>query len=412
MKKLLLSTFIFSCGATFAQWAYTGNNSSNDVTYAFGKTFCSDGLISNTSGLYVSTDNASTWNPSNTGVPATGLVFGANDGTNLYAFRSNSVYASTTGNNWSAQASTVPSSLTIKSMAVFNGTTMAIASPNSPASIRVLHYTAGSWSIKSSPTNSVYGTCIRNLNGTLFAGTTASSVIKSTDGGVTWTGSSVGTPTQNIHKYVQCLANSGNTFYAGTIGGRILKSTDGGATWANSYNIGDDNGFYSINDFYIFNGTTVLAATDSGFVYTTNSGSSWTRYNNGLNFGNFENLMKRITVSGAYIVAGVNTSASARVVRLPLSAVGLTPPSGLTEQVLSTEVNVYPNPSSGVFTLDLNYLSEHVVKIHDAAGREILSTKVNGGTAQLNLENYSKGLYTYTVYNNNIVVSRGKLIRN
>lgn len=411
MKKLLLSALSISCFASFGQWAYTGNNSSNDVISAFGKTFASDGMISSSNGLHVSTDNGSTWNPSNTGVPSTGLWFGTNDGTNLYAFKSSSVYASTTGNNWTMQTSTVPSTLNIKSMTTLSGTVMAIASPNSPASIRILHYTGGSWSIKASPTNSVYGTCIRNLNGTLFAGTTASSVIKSTDGGMTWTGSSVGTATNNIHKYVVSLANTGNTFFAGTLGGRIFKSTDAGATWSTVYNIGDDNGFYGINDFYVFNSTTIFAATDSGFVYTTNSGTSWSRYNTGLNFGNFENLMKRVTVSGAYVVAGVNTTAAARVVRFPLSAIGLS--AGVNESNLENfESRVYPNPSSGIFTFELNYLSEHTVNVYDAVGRLVLSSTITNGKAELNLENLGKGLYTYTISNKETMVSRGKLIRN
>ncbi len=414
MKKLLLSVFTLSCFAGFGQWVYTGNNTSNDVIAAFGSAFSSDGLISGTSGLYSTPDNGATWANSNTGVPSAGLIFGTLNSGSLYAFKSNSVYVSTTGNNWSMQPSTMSSSLTIKSMTSLNGTVIAAASPNSPASFKVFHFVGGTWTLKSSPSNAMYITCIRNLGGTLFAGTTASNIIKSSDAGMTWTTSSTGAPTQNCHKYNNCLASSGNTMYCGTIGGRIVRSTNSGTNWASVYNIGDDNGFYGINDFYVYNTNTIFAATDSGFVYTTNGGNSWTRYNVGLNFGNFENLMKRVTVSGAYIIAGVNTSGGARIVRMPLSSIGLT--TGINELAAGTlENKVYPNPTSDNVTIevsDLTFDDNCIVKLYDAMGREVATTLMNGGKAELNLENYSKGLYSFTVSNKNTIASRGKLVVN
>jgi photosystem II stability/assembly factor-like uncharacterized protein len=414
MKKLLLSVFTLSCFAGFSQWVYTGNNTSNDVIAAFGSAFASDGLIAGTSGLYSTPDNGATWANSNTGVPSTGLIFGTFNSGSLYAFKSNSVYVSTSGNNWSLQPSTMSSSLTIKSMTSLNGTVIAAASPNSPASFKIYHFVGGTWTLKSSPANAMYITCIRNLGGTLFAGTTASNIIKSSDAGMTWTTSSTGAPTQNAHKYNNCLASSGNTMYCGTIGGRIVRSTNSGSNWSSVYNIGDDNGFYGINDFYVYNTNTVFAATDSGFVYTTNGGNSWTRYNVGLNFGNFENLMKRVTVSGNNVIAGVNTSSGARVVRMPLSSIGIS--AGINELTSGKlENKVYPNPTSGNVTIevsDLTFEDNCIVKLYDAMGRVVLTSVMNSGKAQLDLENYSAGLYSFTVLNNNTIASRGKLVVN
>lgn len=414
MKKLLLSVFTLSCFAGFGQWVYTGNNSSNDVTNAFGKALASDGLISNTNGLHSSSDDGATWASSNTGVPSSGLIFGTLNAGSLYAFVNNSVCVSTTGNNWSMQSSTMSSSLIIKSMTSINGSVIATASPNSPVSFKIFQLNTGSWSLKSSPTNSAIVTCIRNLGGTLYAGTTASNVLKSTDGGITWTGGFSGMPTESINKYVSSLASSGNTLYCGTLGGKIVRSTNNGSTWSTVYNIGDNNGFYGINDFYVHSTSAVFAATDSGFVYTTNGGNTWTKYNTGLNFGNFENLMKRVTVSGAYIVAGVNTSATARVVRLPLSSIGLV--AGVNEITSGKlENKVYPNPTSGNVTIevsDLTFDDNCTVKLFDAMGREVATTLMNGGKAELNLENYSKGLYSFTVTNKNTIASRGKLMVN
>jgi photosystem II stability/assembly factor-like uncharacterized protein len=414
MKKLLLSALSLSCFASFGQWASTPMVSACDVTYAFGKALASEGLVVGTGGLQSSSDNGATWAASNTGVPSGGIIFGTSDATNLYAFRQNSVYVSTTGNNWSLMASTVASSLIIKSMTVLNGTVIAIASPNSPASFKVLQYTAGSWNVKSSPTNSCYSTCIRNLGGTLYAGTTASNVLKSTDGGVTWTGGLTGMPTENCNKYVTALANSGSTLYCGTYGNKLVRSTDNGSTWAMVLNLGDNNTFgIGMNDFYIYNPSTVFVASDSGFVYTTNGGNTWTRYNTGLSYANAEWNMQRVTVSGNYVIGGVKSlsGVGAKVMRLPLNSIGIN--AGIDElNGKYSDTKAYPNPTSGAVTIELSDVSSgnYSVKIYDVTGREILKTDMINGKAELNLENQSKGLYTYTISDKNEIVSRGKLI--
>ena len=52
------------------------------------------------------------------------------------------------------------------------------------------------------------------------------------------------------------------------------------------------------------------------------------------------------------------------------------------------------------------------VKLRDVLGREVGIFEMKEGRVDLNLENFSKGLYTYSVYNNKVPVSKGKLIVN
>jgi hypothetical protein len=418
MKKLLLSSLSLCCFAVFGQWASTPNNTSNNVMSAFGKAFASD---VSTSGLNVSVDDGATWAPSNTGVPSQGLILGTVSSNNLYAYKNFSVYSTGTGNNWSLMPTVITSSQTIQSMtplSPLNVTVLAAVSPSTGIGIKIYQTNGVNWTLKSSPTNSCIPTVLRDLGGTLYAGTTNTGVIKSTDGGMTFTGGLTGMPTQNIHKYIRSLASSGNTLYCGTGGGRIVRSTDNGANWSTVYNIGDDNGFYGIYDMYVHSSTAVFCATDSGFVYTTNGGNSWQRYNTGLNFGNFENLMRTVTVSGSYIICGINTTAGAgqRVVRLALNTIGLSPATGVNEMAITKfESTVYPNPTSGNVSIEVDELmfdKDCSVNIYDAMGREVLTSELLNGKAELNLENYSKGLYTFTISNKNGIVSRGKLLVN
>lgn len=411
MKKTLLSLFVIGTLNSFAQWATTNNNSAQDCISAFGKTFASD-VFAN--GLDVSTDNGGTWAASNTGIPSGGVSFGTLSGSNLYAFANNTVFTTTTGNNWTSMTSSMSSSLIIKSMTSINGSVIASASPNSPVSFKIFQLNGTSWALKSSPTNSAIVRCIRNLNGTLFAGTTNSSVIKSTDGGMTFSGSSSGMPTENINKYINCLGATSSALFAGTIGGKICRSTDNGATWSTVYNIGDNNGFYGINDIYVYSSNAIFCATDSGFVYTTNGGTSWQRYNTGLNFSNFENLMTKVTVSGSYIVASVKTSVSGRMVRLPLNQIIVG--AGVNENIAGNYENkVYPNPSSNETTIevsDLTFENNCVVILHDALGKEVYRTNMTNGSSKINVEQFAKGIYNFTVEQNNIAKSRGKLVVN
>lgn len=415
MKNILLSALSLCYYASFGQWASTPMISACDVTYAFGKTLASEGLVVGTGGLEASSDNGATWAASNTGVPSGGIVFGTNDGTNLYAFRQNSVYVSTTGNNWSLQTSTMPSTLAIKSMCVYNGTVMATASPGTPIT-RIYHYVGGTWTQKSAPTGTNVFTVIRNFGGTLFAGTTASNVLKSTDGGMTWTGAGAGMPTENCNKYVTALAASGNTLYHGTYGNKLMRSTDNGANWTLSYHLGDNNTFgIGMNDFYVYNANTIFVASDSGFVYTTNGGNSWTRYNNGLVLANSEWNMQRLTVSGNYIVAGVKTMSGvgAKVVRLALSTIGIS--SGVNELSKGYENKVYPNPGSSIITIevgDLSFDKDQTISIYDAVGKQVGASTLSHGKANLNVENYAKGIYTFTVSNEGSIASRGKFVVN
>lgn len=410
MKKILLSVFALASYAGFGQWAYTTNNTAQECTTAFGKALASDVTGS---GLNSSSDDGATWAPSNTGIPSTGVSFGTFSGSSLYAFNNNTVYASTTGNNWTAQTGITAGQL-VKSMTALNGSVIASTSPNSPVSFKIWQLNGSSWALKSSPTNSVIVTCIRNLNGTLFAGTTASSVIKSSDGGMTFSGAATGMPTENINKYIKSFACTSSILFCGTIGGKICKSTDAGATWSTVYNIGDNNGFYGINDFYVYSPTQIFAATDSGFVYSLNSGTSWLRYNTGLNFSNYENLMTRVTVSGNYIVASVKTSSSGRIVRLPLGQI--ITGAGIAETNLSNvETRIYPNPASNyanVEVSDLMFESNCEIKLFDGLGREVGAYPLTEGKAQLSLEKYNSGMYSYTVSHNKSVVSRGKLMVN
>ncbi|MHB0975572.1 MAG: FG-GAP-like repeat-containing protein [Candidatus Aquicultorales bacterium] len=100
-------------------------------------------------------------------------------------------------------------------------------------------------------------------------------LFKSTDGGKTWLSLSV--PFGNYYDGVSSMALSPNyaadkTVYIGTNAGGVMKSTNGGSTWARKNACLWDLNMYSLA---IASDGTVFGSTFKGIFKTTNGGASW-----------------------------------------------------------------------------------------------------------------------------------------
>src|SRR5262249_55219783 len=116
--------------------------------------------------------------------------------------------------------------------------------------------------------------------GTVYAGSTTLGVLKSSNGGATWTATNAGLG--DIH--VQSLAlvpTNPVTLYAGT-STILAKSSNGGASWT-TLTTGVASTTYRALAIDPSNASTVYAATRSaGLLKSTNGGSSWYPVNTGL----------------------------------------------------------------------------------------------------------------------------------
>lgn len=414
MKKLLLSILTITSLTAFSQWQATSIFSSGeDCTTAFGKVLSSD---ANSSALDASTDDGATWASSNTGVPSSGLSFGDLNGGTLYAFRNTSIYQSTTGNNWTAMnTSAIGSSEVIKAVTVIStNSVFALTNPISGNGMKIYQLSGSTWNFKANiPTSTAnLGVCMEAVNGELWIGTTATLSIKSTNGGSTWAASNGTLTSANWwDKYVLCLGGSGSTVFMGNYGGRVFRSLNGGTTWNQiSYNIAGGSTI-SMSDIHVINGSEILLGCDSGFVYSKDGGATWTEDNVGLSFsgGVLQDPVAKVAASTNYLFLATKNG---KIYRRLKSEVF----SGVNElSLLNIETKIYPNPSSDFTTIeasDLLFEKNCEVKITDVLGRDISITEMKNGKAEINLNNFSKGIYTYSVYNNKTVVSKGKLVVN
>jgi photosystem II stability/assembly factor-like uncharacterized protein len=101
--------------------------------------------------------------------------------------------------------------------------------------------------------------------------------LKTTDGGASWTSTTIGTSSDQWFSVYFVNENIG---WAGGWYGAIDKTTDGGATWTNI--LFDFSGSY--RSLYFLDNNIGWAAADGGKIKkTTNGGTSWTNQTTGTN---------------------------------------------------------------------------------------------------------------------------------
>jgi hypothetical protein len=82
---------------------------------------------------------------------------------------------------------------------------------------------------------------------------------------------------------------------------------------------------------------------------------------------------------------------------------------------LITNISVYPNPSSGIFTLELNNIIEKntILTIVNSVGKVIYSEKLEIGerTKDINLSEYSKGIYFLEIETENRILNKKLVLK-
>lgn len=143
------------------------------------------------------------------------------------------------------------------------------------------HTNTGSWSSGQGRVNFVYED--PNNSNTVYLGSPAGGIWKSTDAGVNWQPLSDFLPQIGVSGIVVDHTNS-NVIYIATgdkdasdtysVG--VLKSTDGGATWnTTGLSFGGSNSFAGDIMMHPSNNQILLCATSSGLYKTINAGVSW-----------------------------------------------------------------------------------------------------------------------------------------
>jgi photosystem II stability/assembly factor-like uncharacterized protein len=281
--KLVLAISVFSFPLeSIAQWIQTSGISSSAGQYVSCFAASGTNLFAGThgSGVFLSTNNGTSWISVNTGLTNPYVYALAVYGTNLFAGTDYSgVYLSTdNGTSWTAVNLGLPSYTSVVALAV-------------------------------SGTN-------------IFAGTYGSGIFLSTNNGTTWAKVDSGLTSSPVY----ALAVSGTNLFAGTYGSGVFLSTNNGTSWI-SVNTGLTNPYVYALAVY---GTNLFAGTNNdGQVYLSiNNGTSWTAVNLGLPL---YTSVYALAVYGTNLFAGFDWGWG--VWRRPLSEMIL--PSCLSQSVVA-----------------------------------------------------------------------------
>jgi len=240
---------------------------------------------------------------------------------------------------------------------------------------------------------------------------TSSSIIITTDGGVTWNLRELNLPVSGFSTTGIAFKEDKLTGIAGSVLPVIARTTNGGLNWVNiDVGNGITNGF-AVRMRWI-EGTNIcyINATDpsiGGMLKSTDGGLTWsTMSTTGLGIYNFDT--KRI---GSNVYGYANSNVGGLVGGLVLKATdvitGINQISDLVPQRYTLSQN-YPNPFNPVTKINYELrVTNHVsLKVYDILGKEVfvlVNEKQNAGSYEVDFDgsNFSSGIYFYKLQTDN-----------
>lgn len=340
---------------------------------------------------------AQTFSPQNSGVstqlnalsfstPSTGIVVG-NSGVIRKTVDS--------GLNWTTSNS--GTQVDLSGVAFVSGSTY-IAVGKSGTIIKTTN-SGTSWSLVNSGTsNDLTGIFVNGLN--LYISGTNGTILISTNSGNAWTPTNTGISFKlNKIRFVSEYIG-----YAVGDGGTILKTVNGGQAW-NFQTSGTNT--HSLTDIYFTDGNTgivtggITASNEATILRTTNAGSIWTSDDfsgmilSGVSYypDNSEGYVVGGSVTantsiifkntGAFWSPVASNSSRQLAVCFPGNGIGYTcglngtilrlanNTTGLEEAEDNLDVQIYPNPGNGVFTVSSSSNEEFSIEVFSAEGTQV-----------------------------------------
>ncbi|MBI2721304.1 MAG: T9SS type A sorting domain-containing protein [Bacteroidetes bacterium] len=139
------------------------------------------------------------------------------------------------------------------------------------------------------------------------------------------------------------------------------------------------------------NGSTIsLTGSPAGGVYT-GSNVAGSVFTPGAVAGTFTP-----SYSFTSTVNGCSKTANVNIVVNPCTGID-------SKAIASSELSVYPNPNTGIFTLELNNGAAKTVVVTDLTGRVILTETSTANKLNINISNFANGVYFVKVQSNSTV---------
>ena len=227
-------------------------------------------------GVYLSTNNGESWSGINNGLPSTVYAL-ATDGVKIFAgIYGNGVYLSTdNGSSWT-EVNNGLSNKYINALAISGDNVFAGADlGGAPSGVFLTTDNGSNWS---KVNNGLTDTAVSviAISGVYVIAGTSSGTFRSANNGANWSEITNGLPEST---FVRSMTVSGDKIFVGTDKDGVFISTDYGSNWVSA-----SDGLPGSNIWTIaINGTSMLAGTNGNGIYlSTDGGSHWNESNSGL----------------------------------------------------------------------------------------------------------------------------------
>ena len=89
---------------------------------------------------------------------------------------------------------------------------------------------------------------------------------------------------------------------------------------------------------------------------------------------------------------------------------GVIPAPSSINNIKQSQFNLYPNPTDGVFVIELEENSKYEVTVIDILGKTVFSTNTNGMNTSIDLSSFDKGIYTVELKDENAIYTEKVIV--
>jgi hypothetical protein len=180
---------------------------------------------------------------------------------------------------------------------------------------------------------------------------------------------------------------------------KVFQTYNGGLSWKN-ISIGLPNLPVNCVLFQKNSYSGIYVGTDCGIYYRDTITNSWTSYNTGLPNVIVNDL--KYDASGALLAASYGRGIWSSPVYL----------TGINTLAPNNAFKIYPNPSSGKFTMQSSVTNgKSSIEVYNMLGEKVYTGNLNSTTTEIDLSNQSQGVYLYRMLSETgNLIAEGKLI--
>ena len=95
---------------------------------------------------------------------------------------------------------------------------------------------------------------------------------------------------------------------------------------------------------------------------------------------------------------------------IPMLRMNFDPSTTAISDVKQTIFNLYPNPSNGVFVIELEKTAKYDVRVYNVLGQTVLATSISTMNTTIDLSSFDKGIYTVELKDENTIYTEKVIV--